>query len=138
MKHYALLPVPEETRDLCSILGGHLMQWPGVKMNHVFGTRAFYHRKVMFAMLPDRRSVESSTAISFIAPRDDEPRREADWHTFELTDCNIKGALVLLEKAYRDSTLHPFRDRSKSSTPVIPLGPGKTRDIKQSDLERLY
>ena len=136
MKHYALLTVPEETRDLCSLLGQHMMQWPGVKMNHVFGTRAFYHRKVMFAMLPGERSLESSTAISFITPRDDEAGREDDWQTFELTDRNLKEALVLLEKSYKDTLSHPFRDRFTPSRTLTPLVPGITGQIKHSDCER--
>jgi hypothetical protein len=138
MKHYALLTVPEETRDLCSILSQHMMQWPGVKMNHVFGTQAFYHRKVMFAMLPGERSLESSTAISFITPRDHEARREDDWQTFELTDRNLLDALVLLEKAYRDTLLHPFRVHLAPSRAVRPLVPEMAGQVKHSDRERPY
>ena len=111
MKHYALLPLPEEVRDWCSTIGAEMMHWPGVKMNHVFGTRAFYHRKVMFAMLPDKRSLESSTAISFITPPTDQANRDANWQTFELTDRNLDAALVSLEKAYRDSMLYSSVDR---------------------------
>ena len=86
------------------------MTWPGVKMNHVFGTRAFYHRKVMFAMLPDKRSLDSSTAISFITSPKDEANRDAIWQTFELTDRNLDAALVSLEKAYKDSMLRSSMD----------------------------
>jgi hypothetical protein len=111
MKHYALLPLPEEVRDWCSTIGAQMMHWPGVKMNHVFGTRAFYHRKVMFAMLPDKRSLESSTAISFITPPIDQASRDANWQTFELTDRNLDAALVSLEKAYKDSMLYSSLDR---------------------------
>ena len=37
------------------------MSWPGVKVSHIFATVTFHRRKVMFAMLPDKRSLESST-----------------------------------------------------------------------------
>src|ERR1700723_610357 len=88
MKNLALLPASPEIREWCSILEQEMMHWPGVKKSHVFGTRAFYHRKVMFAMLPD-------------------------WQTFELNDRNlIKTALTSLEKAYKDSML-----RSSVDTP---------------------
>ncbi len=117
MKHYALLPLPEEVRDWCSTIGAQMMHWPGVKMNHVFGTRAFYHRKVMFAMLPDKRSLQSSTAISFITPPQDEANRDANWQTFELTDRNLDAALASLEKAYRDSMLYSSVDRPSPRKP---------------------
>jgi hypothetical protein len=67
VKNFALLPASKEIRGWCSVLEQEMMHWSGVKMSHIFGTRAFYHRKVMFAM-PDRRSLDSSTAISFRGP----------------------------------------------------------------------
>src|SRR6201999_1109420 len=79
MKNFALLPASPEIREWCSILEQEMMHWPGVKMNHIFGTRAFYHRKIMFAMLPDKRSLNGSTAISFIASSRDETDRNVDW-----------------------------------------------------------
>lgn len=64
----------------------------------------------MFAMLPDKRTVEDSSSISFItAPKDDD-NKDPSWQTFELTDCNLNNALALLDKAYRQSMLHPFSD----------------------------
>ena len=113
MKNLALLPASPEIREWCSILEQEMMHWPGVKKSHVFGTRAFYHRKVMFAMLPDRRTLDGSTAISFIASFKDDQDRLPDWQTFELNDRNlIKTALASLEKAYKDSML-----RSSVDTP---------------------
>ena len=85
MKNLALLPASPEIREWCSILEQEMMHWPGVKKSHVFGTRAFYHRKVMFAMLPDRRTLDGSTAISFLASSKDDQDRLPDWQTFELT-----------------------------------------------------
>jgi hypothetical protein len=104
MKRFALLPAPREIREWCSILEHKMMNWPGVRMSHIFGTRAFYHRKVMFAMLPDERSLDSPSAISFIASPKDEANRSSNWQTFQLKDRNlISEALALLEKAYKDS-----------------------------------
>jgi hypothetical protein len=68
----------------------------------------------MFAMLPGERSLDSSTAISFRTSTVDQ---DPDWCTFELTNRDLVGAaLASLEKAYRDSMLHPFAPpiRSKS------------------------
>ena len=113
MKNFALLPASPEIREWCLLLEQEMMHWPGVKMNHVFGTHAFYHRKVMFAMLPDRRTLDGSTAISFLASSKDDQDRLPDWQTFELNDRNlIKTALTSLEKAYKDSML-----RSSVDTP---------------------
>jgi hypothetical protein len=113
MKNLALLPASPEIREWCSILEQEMMHWPGVKKSHLFGTRAFYHRKVMFAMLPDTRTLDGSTAISFLAPAKDDQDRLPDWQTFELNDRNlIKTALTSLEKAYKDSML-----RSSVDTP---------------------
>jgi hypothetical protein len=103
MKNFALLAASPEIREWCSVLEQEMMHWPGVKVGHIFGTRAFYHRKVMFAMLPDRRSLESSTAISFISSNEKE-NESPNWQTFELKNRNlINVALTSLEKAYKDS-----------------------------------
>ena len=111
MKNFALLAASPEIQEWCSILEQEMMHWPGVKVGHIFGTRAFYHRKVMFAMLPDRRSLESSTAISFISSNEDE-NQSPNWQTFELKNRNlINVALTSLEKAYKDSmVLHSSSD----------------------------
>jgi hypothetical protein len=117
MKYHALLPATQQMRDWCSILAREMLDWPGVKMCHLFGTSAFYHRKVMFAMLPDERSLDSSHAISFRASLTDQ--QDADWRTFELTNRDlVDAALVSLKRAYRDSMLHPFAD------PPIRFKPG--------------
>jgi hypothetical protein len=85
-----------------------MMHWPGVKVGHIFGTHAFYHRKVMFAMLPDKRSLESSTAISFITSSNEYENQSPNWQTFELKNRNlIDVALTSLEKAYKDSMVLP-------------------------------
>ncbi len=117
MKSSALLPATREMREWSSILGQEMMRWPGVRVSHVFGTLAFHHRKVMFAMLPDRRSLDSSTAISFREYAREEKGQYANWRTFELADSElVKTALFLLEKAYKDSVLHPFSNPLRSSS----------------------
>jgi hypothetical protein len=111
MKYQGLLPASQEMRDWCSLLGQEMLHWPGVKMCHVFGTCAFYHRKVMFAMLPGERSLDTSTTISFKAPAAGESRQGADWRSFELTNgTQVSEALASLQKAYRESVSHPSPD----------------------------
>jgi hypothetical protein len=106
MTRSVLLPASKEVREWCSILEQEMMLWPGVKVSHIFGTLAFHHRKVMFAMLPDNRTLDGSTAISFRALLGE---AETDWQTFELAHRDLVGAaLSLLGKAYKDSVLHPF------------------------------
>lgn len=96
------LPATQEMQGWCSILGHEMLCWPGVKMCHVFGTCAFYRRKVMFAILPDKRSLDSSTAISYRGASRNQANQEEDWETFELTNHYlVKAALVSLENAYR-------------------------------------
>lgn len=115
MKSRALLPASEEIQKLCSILEQEMMRWPGVKVSHLFGTLAFHHRKVMFAMLPGKRSLGGSTAISFRAPANAGTTQAVDWQTFELTNPDhVDKALSLLNKAYKDSVLHPFSDLLRS------------------------
>jgi hypothetical protein len=115
MKNFALLPASKEIRGWCSILEQEMIHWSGVKMNHIFGTRAFYHRKVMFAMLPDRHSLDRSTAISFRGPLRG-ANEDAGWQAFELSDPNLLDtALSLLGEAYRESVAHPFPEKPQHS-----------------------
>jgi hypothetical protein len=108
MKNFALLPASKEIRGWCSILEQEMMHWSGVKISHIFGTRAFYHRKIMFVMLPDRRGLDSSTAISFRVPLRGS-NGDAAWQSFELSGPNLLDtALSLLGEAYQDSVAHPF------------------------------
>jgi hypothetical protein len=115
MKSRALLPASDEMQEWCSILEQEMVRWPGVKVSHVFGTLAFHHRKVMFAMLPGNRSLDETTAISFRVPTGVGAIKSVDWQTFELTNPDHLGkALSLLDKAYKESVLHPFSDLQKS------------------------
>jgi len=120
MKNYALLPASDEIREWCSTLEQEMMHWTGVKMSHIFGTRAFYHRKVMFAMLPDQRSLDSSTAISFRAPLRGS-NEEPGWQSFELSGRYLLDtALSLLDQAYRESVAHPFPKKTIADSVIRP------------------
>lgn len=122
MRNFALLAAPPEIREWCSLLEQEMMHWPGVKVGHIFGTRAFYHRKVIFAMLPDKRSLESSTAISFVSSSKEDENRSPNWQTFELKSRDlIKVALSSLEKAYKDSILRSSADVPIRIAPRVPV-----------------
>jgi hypothetical protein len=68
----------------------------------MFGLRAFYRGTVVFAMLPDKRALESPTAIAYKLP-DGLRRREGEkWRLYELKhEHDIDSALAYLDAAYR-------------------------------------
>ena len=89
-------------RHLCALLGQELLRWPDVAARPMFGLRAFYRGTVVFAMLPDKRALESPTAIAYKLP-DGLRRREGEkWRLCELQDeRDIDTALAYLHTAYR-------------------------------------
>jgi hypothetical protein len=64
-------------------------------------------------MLPGRRTLEGSTAISFITSAKNDGSKNPSWQTFELTNGNLSDALAFLEKEYRHSMLYAFFRLSK-------------------------
>ena len=50
-----LLPVSEETRRWSALLESELLSWPGVIAKRMFGLRALYRGKRIFAALPNSR-----------------------------------------------------------------------------------
>jgi hypothetical protein len=79
----------------------------------MFGLRAFYRGAVVFAMLSNKRALESPTAIAYKLP-DGLGRREGEkWQLCELKNKNdIDSALASLHTAYRKA---PRRSRKKQS-----------------------
>jgi hypothetical protein len=100
-KRPKLVPVSEEMRRICEMLARELLRWPDVNMRPMFGMRAVYRRKVVFAMLPDKRALENPKAIAYkrfeVQSKEDEK-----WKLFELeNEEHIGRALAHLDKAYR-------------------------------------
>jgi hypothetical protein len=92
-KRPKLALVSEETRHLCLLLAQELLRWPDVSARPMFGLRAFYRRAVIFAMLPDKRALESPKAIAY--------KLTDKWQPFELnSQRDIDQALACLNKAY--------------------------------------
>ena len=82
------------------MLARELLRWPDVSIRPMFGMRAIYGRKVVFAMLPDKRALENPKAIAYkrfeVQGKDDQK-----WKLFELeNEEQIGSALVHLDRAY--------------------------------------
>jgi hypothetical protein len=96
-KRPKLVLVSEETRHLCLLLAQELLRWPEVSARPMFGLRAFYRGGVVFAMLPDKRALESPSAIAY--------KLADQWHSFESTnEHDIEEALARLKQAYTRAT----------------------------------
>ena len=89
-KRPKLPPVSEEMRRTFALLAEEVGGWPGVSTRLMFGFRAVYREGVIFAMLPDKRSLEVADAISY--------KVGEEWRAFEVRE--IGGALAVLERAY--------------------------------------
>src|SRR5271155_2522288 len=91
-KRPKLPPVSEEMRRTFALLAEELAGWPGVSMKLMFGFRAVYREGVIFAMLPDKRSLEVADAVAF--------KKGGKWVSFEVKEEEIRGAIAALERAY--------------------------------------
>ena len=101
-KRPRLVPPSEEMRHRSALLAQELSRWPGVSMRPMFGMHAFYRGTVVFAMLPDKRALESAKAIAYKLPSEASGKERGKWKLFELeNDRDIGRALVTLDKAYR-------------------------------------
>jgi hypothetical protein len=89
-------------KRMSELLSEELLRWPDVSARPMFGMRAFYHGAVIFAMLPDKRALESPTAIAYKRPIGAKGHVEQKWRRFELKGARDLGeALACLDKAYR-------------------------------------
>jgi hypothetical protein len=110
-----LLPVSEETRRWSALLESELVSWSGVIAKHMFGFRALYRGKRIFAALPNSRGFAADTAI--LLKFDPTPpallkRAEIDlrihtnspgkgWFSFTLaSDSDLHDALEWLNHSY--------------------------------------
>jgi hypothetical protein len=100
-KRLRLVPVSEEMRHICVLLAQELLRWPDVSARSMFGLRALYRGAVVFAMLPDKRALESPTAVAYKLTDGVERREGEKWQLFELkNEQDIANALARLDKAY--------------------------------------
>jgi hypothetical protein len=102
MKRPKLPRISEEMRRMCVMLGDELLRRPEVRANPMFGMRAFYRGKIVFAMLPDKRAFQNADSIMYKMANADEKREGKKWALFKLTTAeNLGEALDKLDKAYR-------------------------------------
>ena len=83
------------------MLGEELVRWPDVRTNPMFGMRAFYRGKIVFAMIPDKRAFENADSIMYKFADAAEKKEGKKWTLFKLTSAEELGAaLEILDKAY--------------------------------------
>jgi hypothetical protein len=107
----------EETKQLSAMLGTELSTWPKVTTRPMFGLRAFYRDKKIFAALPVTRAIKNRSSFIFrIEPlpakllerAKAEPRIDtenaapsAKWLSFMLnSEADFRDALWWLNQAY--------------------------------------
>jgi hypothetical protein len=110
-----LLPVSEETRRWSALLESELVSWPGVIVKRMFGFRALYRGKKIFAALPHSKGFGPDASILLkmkTMPPALLQRAESDsriarntpgngWFSFTLnSDSDLHDALEWLNDAY--------------------------------------
>jgi hypothetical protein len=113
-----LLPVSEETRRWSALLESELLSWPGVAAKRMFGFRAVYRGKRIFAALPNSRGFgpDGSILLKFDPmPPNLLKRAESDlrihtnspgkgWFSFTLaSDTDLHDALEWLNYSYESA-----------------------------------
>jgi hypothetical protein len=101
MKRPKLVRISEEMRRMCVMLGDEMLRWPQVRAHPMFGMRAFYRGKIVFAMLPDKRAFENADSIMYKLASGTEKSEGKKWKLLQLTTAeNLGAALDILDKAY--------------------------------------
>jgi hypothetical protein len=113
-----LLPVTEEARRWSALLESEILSWPGVIAKRMFGLRALYRGKRIFAALPSSRGFGPDAPIllkfdpmppsvmkrveSDIRIRTNSPGK--GWFSFTLaSDTDLHDALEWLNQAYESA-----------------------------------
>lgn len=92
---------------MCVMLGDEMVRWPEVRAHPMFGMRAFYRGKIVFAMLPDKRALEDADSIMYKIANPADKKEGKKWKLFKLTEAeNLAAALAVLGKAYRRAKSH--------------------------------
>jgi len=113
-----LLPVSEEARRWSALLESELLSWPGVAAKRMFGLRALYRGKRIFAALPHSRGFGPDASILLkmkTMPPALLQRAESDsriamntpgngWFSFTLnSDTDLHDALWWLNHSYESA-----------------------------------
>jgi hypothetical protein len=114
-KRPKLSPVSDEMKRLSMLLGEEVRRWPEVTARPMFGMRAFYRRDKVFAMLPDKRALDSPTSIAYKLESAARKKEGEKWRLFELADeRELSQALACLDEAYKS-----LGRMSRKGTPLI-------------------
>jgi hypothetical protein len=120
-----MLRIPEEMKEWAGLLEAELASWPEVSARPMFGMRAFYRKRRIFAAVPRTRALNSPTSVIFklhaqpskkagnawdrqrqFHDMEDSRLKElrmtsAGWLSFELNSAeDIRDALYWFEQAY--------------------------------------
>jgi hypothetical protein len=106
MKRPQFPRVSDEMRRMCVMLDEEILRWPGVRANPMFGMRAYYRGKIVFAVVPDKRAFDEADSIMYKMVNVTDKKEGKKWKFFKLTAVEELGAaLDILEKAYRKAKL---------------------------------
>jgi hypothetical protein len=98
--------ISEEMRRMCAMLSDEILGWPDVRVNPMFGMRAFYRGKIVFALIPDKRAFRSADSIMYKMANAKEKKEGKKWIFFRLTSAEeLSAVLDILEKAYSKAKL---------------------------------
>jgi hypothetical protein len=84
--------VSDEMKRIFAMIAEEVGMWPEVSTRLMFGFRAVYRKGAVFAMLPDKRSLEVPDSIAY--------KEGGEWRSFEVKEEGIGAALGVLERAY--------------------------------------
>jgi hypothetical protein len=94
--------ISEEMRRMCVMLGEEILRWPDVRVNPMFGMRAYYRGKKVFALIPDKRAFDEADSIMYKMASATDMMEGKKWKAFKLTAAEDLGAaLDILDRAYR-------------------------------------
>lgn len=95
--------ISDDMRRLSALLEEEVQRWPDVAVRSMFGMRAVYRKKTIFALLPETRMIDRPNAIAYKFADRPQARREGHkWQLFDVhNEADLSGALQILSEAYR-------------------------------------
>jgi hypothetical protein len=111
--------VSDEVRVISEFLLNELLSWPKTSAKPMFGLRAVYHGRAIFAALPATRALSTSCSVSFklqaktpaiLKSLESDDRivtselKMANWFSYEIrSDRDIPDAIAWFAKAYEQA-----------------------------------
>ena len=94
--------ISDEMRRMCVMLGEEILRWPDVRSNPMFGMRAYYRGRIVFALIPEKRAFNDADSIMYKIANAADKKEGKKWKPFKLTTAEeLSAALDVLDKAYR-------------------------------------